>query len=238
MFLSDYEIIKKLKIKSTNKVLDVGGSMKQHQQIHIDTLVDIIRPEEAPYGKSKLLADKFVQLDVTKEKLPFPDKEFDFCLCTHTLEDLYNPFLLISEMSRVAKRGYISTPSMGKDMEYSHYNLTDWKTGTRRVPGIAHHKWFFYEKKGVIQVIPKNYPILYTSKFHITKWSGDIEFQHFWEGKIKYEQVKDLSIHELINEYYIFMNANMKYIKKGPVLMFIDNPFFFLKEFLKVLLNK
>jgi len=238
MLLTDYEIIKKLKLKSTDKVLDVGGSMKQHHQIHIDTLVDIIRPEEAPYGKSKLLADKFVQLDVTKEKLPFKDNEFDFCLCTHTLEDLYNPFLLINEMSRVAKRGYISTPSMGKDMEYSHYNLTDWKTGARRVPGIAHHKWFFYEKKGVIRVIPKNYPILYTSKFYITKWSGDTEFQHYWEGKIKYEQVKDLNIHELINEYYIFMNANMKYIKKGQVLMFIDNPYFFLKEFLKVLLNK
>jgi ubiquinone/menaquinone biosynthesis C-methylase UbiE len=238
MLLTDYEIIKKFDIKPTYRILDVGGSMKQHQQISIDTLVDIIRPEEAPYGKSKLLAKKFVQLDVTKQKLPFNDKEYDFCLCTHTLEDLYNPFLLIDEMSRVAKRGFISTPSMGQDMEYSHFNLTDWKTGQRRVPGIAHHKWFFYEKKGIIQIIPKNYPILYSSKFHITKWLGDSEFQYFWEEKIRYKQIKDLSIHKLIKEYSTFIDTNIKYIKKGPVLVYLDNPFYFLKEFIKVLLKR
>src|SRR3972149_1607903 len=112
MSLTDSELIEKYKVKPTNKILDIGGSMKQHKELVIDTLVDIIRPEDAPYGKSKLKAENFVRLDITREKFPFKDKEFDFCICTHTLEDLTTPFLAIDEMSRVAKRGLIITPSM------------------------------------------------------------------------------------------------------------------------------
>ena len=80
MPLSDFEIISKFKLKPTDKILDIGGSMKQHQDIKIDTLLDIIRPEEAPYGSSKLRAKNFVRVDITREKLPFKNKEFDFCL--------------------------------------------------------------------------------------------------------------------------------------------------------------
>jgi ubiquinone/menaquinone biosynthesis C-methylase UbiE len=86
--LTDSEIIEKLNIKEGERILDIGGSMKQHSEIKIDTLIDIIRPEDAPYGKSKLKAKKFIKVDVTSQKLPIGDKEFDVCLCTHTLEDL------------------------------------------------------------------------------------------------------------------------------------------------------
>jgi ubiquinone/menaquinone biosynthesis C-methylase UbiE len=211
--------------------------MKQHQEIVIDTLVDIIKPENSPLIKSNLLAKKFFKVDITKEKLPFKDKEFDVCLCTHTLEDLYNPFTVMDEMARVAKRGYISTPSMGKDMEYSHFNLTDWKTGPRRVPGVGHHKWFFVNDKGVIKVIPKNYPLLSTSKFHITKWLGEDEFQYLWTGKISYEEVKELDFRVLIKTYSSFVKENKSDIKYGPVLIFLDNPFFVLKEWAKFFLK-
>jgi hypothetical protein len=34
-----------------------------------------------------------------------------FVYCRHVLEDLYNPFLLLDEMSRVASSGYLETPS-------------------------------------------------------------------------------------------------------------------------------
>src|SRR3989344_2135249 len=171
--ISDREIISRFKIRPKDKVLDIGGSMRQRDDIRVDTLVDIIAPEEAPYGPSKLRAKNFVRLDVTRDKLPFGDKEFDFCLCSHTLEDLTNPFLVIEEMGRVAKRGLIVTPSMGADMVFSRINFTDWLTGARRVPGLGHHKWFFSNKSGKMMIIPKNYPILYTGEFRFVKWTGE-----------------------------------------------------------------
>ena len=66
MILTDEEIIKILKIKPSDRVLDIGGSMQQHKVIKIDTLADIIRPEDAPYGPTKLLSRHFTKVDFTK----------------------------------------------------------------------------------------------------------------------------------------------------------------------------
>lgn len=212
--------------------------MKQREDIDIDTLVDIIRPEKAPYSPTKLNAKNFVKVDIASEDLPFKDKEFDFCLCSHTLEDLYNPFLIINEMGRVAKRGLIITPSMGKDMVFSHVDFTDWLTGARRVPGNSHHKWFFYNKRGRMRIIPKNFPILYTSDFQIVDWGGEEEYVHYWEGKIEYEKGDDLNIHKLIDEYESYVKSQKAKLKVGRALFFIDNPIFVAKEYLKLILKR
>jgi|SRR3989344_1846715 len=238
MARNDTFLINEHNIDKDTKVLDIGGAMKQHEQIKVDTLVDIISPQEAPYTASKLKAKRFVKVDITKEKLPFKNKEFDVCLCTHTLEDLYNPFLIMDEMSRVAKRGYIATPSMGNDMVFSHYDITDWLTGGKRVPGLSHHKWFFVNKGKKIKIIPKNYGILYSPKFHIVGWRGEDDFNYFWDGKIDYEKVTDLNIHHLVDEYQKFIDENKDNIKFGRVLYFYDNPFYITKAYLKYLLNR
>jgi ubiquinone/menaquinone biosynthesis C-methylase UbiE len=238
MLITDIQSVEKFKIKPSDRVLDVGGSMKQHEKLQIDTLVDIIRPEEAPYGKTKLKAKHFVRLDLNKDKFPFKDKEFDFCLCTHTLEDLAYPFLAIEEMGRVAKRGLIITPSMGEDMVFSHIDFTDWLTGARRVPGKAHHKWLFYSKKGILQILPKNYPLLYSGDFHFTKWLGEEEFIYYWGGEIKYREIKDLDFHLLIKEYKGYIKSHKSKFKKGSVLVYLDNPLVYLKELLKLSLRR
>ncbi len=238
MTLSDQEIIKKFHIKPTDKILDVGGSMMQHEFIKIDTLVDFITPEESPYTPSKLLAKNFVRLDILRDKLPFKDNEFDFCLCTQTLEDLPFPFPIMDEMSRVAKRGYITTPSMGRDLVFSHFNLTDWLTGSRRVPGYSHHKWMFYKDGNKVQVLPKNYGILYSSNFHFVKWLGDEEFQHYWENNIEYREIQDFNLHVLIGEYKKYINANKSKLVRGLPLIYLDNPIYYLKEVLKLILKK
>jgi len=236
--LSDKKIIRKFEISSKDKVLDIGGSMKQHEEIKIHTLIDIIHPEEAPYGASKLRADNFIKLDITREKLPFKDNEFDFCLCTHTLEDLSHPFLVLDEMSRVAKRGYIVTPSTGKDMVFSHFDITNWLSGSRRLPGDAHHKWFFVKKRKKLQIVPKNYPILYTPRFHIVGWEGEDEMRYYWEGEIDYTAENSLNIHKLIDKYEDYLQKHNNLVKKGRVLLFLDNPYYIFKAVLKSVLRR
>lgn len=234
--MNDEELIKLLKIKPGDRILDIGGSLKQHKEIKIDTLVDLYPPEKAPYWPSTLKAKYFIQLDIARNKLPFKDKEFDICLCTHTLEDLYNPFLALEEMSRVAKRGYIATPSRGFDMQFSHFNLTDWRTGPRRQPGLSHHHWFFEVKNEKLFIVPKIYPILYTSEFHIAKWGGEEECRYFWQDKILYEVFPSVNTHGIIKNYRDFIQLNKNKIKKGWVLFYWDNPFYIFKECLKYFL--
>jgi len=238
MLLTDEEIIKLLNIKPTDRILDIGGSMTQHELIQIDTIADIIRPEEAPYQPSKLKSKKFVKLDITRDKLPFKDKEFDIVLCTHTLEDLPTPFLVMDEMSRVAKKGLIVTPSMGFDMTFTEINITDWLTGTRRVPGHAHHKWFFIKDKNGLKVLQKSFPVLYTPAFQIVGWTGEKEMIYVWKDKIDYEEISNLNVHNLIDEYQKFVNANKQNIKKGRALYFIDNPISMAKAWAKLIIKR
>lgn len=236
--ISDRELIDKLKITTKTKVLDIGGSMMQHSEINVDTLVDIIHPKDAPYGKSKLKAKKFVKVDITREKLPFKNKEFDVVLCSHTLEDLYNPFLIIEEMERVGKRGYIATPSMGADMVFSKIDYSDWLTGARRTPGHSHHKWFFLKKGKKMVIIPKNYGVLFSESFQISGWRGEDEFEFFWKDKIEYEAVSELNIHELIDFYEEFIRDNRDKIKFGKVFTIHDSIFNKLKAQAKLFLGR
>lgn len=44
------------------------------------------------------------------EKLPFADQSFDFVYASHVLEHVNNPMQAVSELARVAPRGYIECP--------------------------------------------------------------------------------------------------------------------------------
>lgn len=170
-------------------MIDIGGSANQKKLIKIHTLVDLFHPKEIAYkynNETKLLAKKYVKVDITKDKLPFKDKEFDFVLCTHTLEDIYNPFLLIEEMQRVGKKGLITTPEMGMDFVHNNVDITRWGTGPQRTPGWVHHKWMFTLARDRMKIVFKSYPVLYSPEFQLTSWKGIQEFQYFWKDKINY----------------------------------------------------
>jgi ubiquinone/menaquinone biosynthesis C-methylase UbiE len=236
--LTDKEIITKYKLKPTDKILDIGGSMKQHTDINIDTLVDIVHPKDAPYYPSKLRAKHFVKVDIQSNKLPFKNKQFDFCLCTHTIEDLSWPFLALDEMARVSKRGLITTPSRGEDMVFTQFDITNWMTGGRRVPGVGHHKWFFEKRGKTLYVITKNYPLLYSGEFQFTKWNGPEECRYYWSDDVKYKVAQEIDFHLLIKEYREFVEKNRKYLTKESVLIYFDKPFVILKQWLKLLLKR
>lgn len=46
----------------------------------------------------------------------FRDKEFDFVYCSHVLEHVRDPAKACAELMRIGKRGFIETPTRGKDL--------------------------------------------------------------------------------------------------------------------------
>jgi hypothetical protein len=106
-------------------------------------------------GTQKIDSNQHTVCDFSIQKLPYADKEFDFIYCRHVLEDLYNPFLLVEEMSRVGKAGYIETPSPAAEL------CKNIDCGDLYVPwrGYHHHNSFVWEHEGTLCFV-KKFPII------------------------------------------------------------------------------
>lgn len=81
----------------------------------------------------KFTAETWIRRDIcAHQPYPFRDKEIDYVICSHTLEDIRDPLWVCSEMIRIAKRGYVEVPSRV------------WETCRGFEPGIvglSHHRW-------------------------------------------------------------------------------------------------
>ena len=125
------------------KVLDIGSGTAPFRRA--DMFVDWTKPSDIP-------DHKFQACDIHRNRLPFDDKTFDFVYCRHVLEDLYNPFLIVAEMSRVAKAGYIETPSpLAEVCRGIDGNSPPWR-------GYHHHRFLIWKRDGILFFLTK-YPI-------------------------------------------------------------------------------
>ena len=102
-------------IKPGDKVLDIGSG---HMPFPLAThLADISLTD----GRIGRLGVPFKHVDgkptyeVRVEDTGFEDKQFDFVYCSHVLEHSDDPEQACRELSRIGKRGYIETPTKGKD---------------------------------------------------------------------------------------------------------------------------
>jgi hypothetical protein len=106
-------------------------------------------------GDQNIDSTKHTVCDFSTQNLPYENNEFDFIYCRHVLEDLYNPFLLVKEMSRVGKSGYIETPSplseLCKNIDGGDSNVP-WR-------GYHHHHSFVWSHNGVLCFV-KKFPII------------------------------------------------------------------------------
>jgi hypothetical protein len=128
----------------TDLVLDVGGwaCPFNRAQWVLDAQPYNTRGFYATFGgprsqggdEERFSRSTWVQQDICDRRpWPFEDNQFDFSICSHTLEDLRDPIWVCSELERVSRRGYIEVPSRA------------WET-TRGIErsgqvGLAHHRW-------------------------------------------------------------------------------------------------
>ena len=127
------------------KVLDIGGGLQavNRAEYVIDFLPYEQRIEKRKGVSSdrKYTVDTWLQMDVCERKpWPFPDKSFDFAVCSHILEDVRDPVWVCSEMIRVARAGYIETPT----------RIVEQSLGIEHplYAGYYHHRWLVSVHEG------------------------------------------------------------------------------------------
>jgi SAM-dependent methyltransferase len=99
-----------LRIKKKDKVLEIGSG--HNPSFRSNVIVEkFVESNYHRCGDVNIYAhQRFINAD--GEKLPFKDKEFDYVICNQVLEHVDDPIAFVNEQSRVAKRGYIETPSL------------------------------------------------------------------------------------------------------------------------------
>ena len=102
------ELRPRLPIAANDLVLDVGSGDFPHPRASV--LVDRYLEYKGERHNSPLIQDRpLVVADV--ERLPFRDKAFDYAIASHVLEHTVRPLRAAAELSRVARGGYVETPS-------------------------------------------------------------------------------------------------------------------------------
>lgn len=102
-------------------VLDIGsgGDPFPYATVLVDRFTG---PTQHRHAELVRDGRRFVEADIAA--LPFKDGEFDFVYCAHVLEHIDDPIAACREMMRVARRGYIETPTLGKDALFA-WNVRD-----------------------------------------------------------------------------------------------------------------
>lgn len=119
-------------------VLDVGGWAAPLRRA--DWVLDLLPYEtRGLYGApvdpaaERFSADTWVQRDIcAAEPWPFADGQFDFAVCSHTLEDVRDPIRVCQELARVARAGYVEVPAPVEELTWGVHG--DWV-------GWSHHHW-------------------------------------------------------------------------------------------------
>ena len=137
-------------------VLDVGGGARPFQRA--DWVLDMIAfaaRGQLGYNAGGIAprydADTWVQRDICdREPWPFHDQQFDFAVCSHTLEDVRDPVWVCAELQRVAAAGYIEVPSLHEEL--THGIQGPWV-------GWGHHRWLVLAGERSIEFLFKHHVV-------------------------------------------------------------------------------
>jgi len=173
-----------------SRVLDVGGGARPFRRA--DVVLDLMPYEsrgelgaEGP-GAERFTADTWVQHDIcAREPWPFGDKEFDFAICSQTLEDVRDPIWVCSELVRVAKAGYIETPSRLEEQSFGIQG--PWV-------GWGHHHWLVETEDDRVRFIFKHHVVHGRASAYFPVGFGDRLSDaervnaFFWKDGFSYEE--------------------------------------------------
>ena len=127
------------RLAPTDRVLDIGGWGRPFRRANYVL-------DQEPYEtrgfmgmpaqggeREHFTRDTWIQRDIcSRQPYPFADRELDFVICSHVLEDVRDPLWVCAEMLRIGKAGYLEVPS----------RVAESCRGVEpRMVGWSHHRW-------------------------------------------------------------------------------------------------
>lgn len=148
-------------VSDDDYVLDIGGAQETFPRA--DVVLDIVPYEQRQPGPLQGEPERFSKEtwhigDICSPEIwrQFDDNQFDFVLCSHTLEDVRDPIEVCAQMIRVGRRGYIEVPSRLRECTREDPSLP--------LAGWGHHRWLIDFADG---------SLIFTAKM---QWANDFDY--------------------------------------------------------------
>jgi hypothetical protein len=199
------EYITEQKQKGEFRVIDVGASQDSWSASVVDATVDFM--PSILDGKIKRYSFDITDYEAWREIEQDIEKngKYDFSICSHTLEDIINPKMVVKKLAIISKAGFISTPSKYK--EFSR-NLEGFEGISSPYRGYIHHRWIFTFKNNIYTAYPKVNFVDYINigdkigKENKNQFS-DLNF--FWDTNVNLEYINNNylgpSVSAVVNYY-------------------------------------
>lgn len=179
------------------RVIDIGGDAIGWSAPIVDMVVDI----------NSQPSDKTMKFDICKDsewdqllERVARDGLYDYAICTHTLEDVYNPFTALELLPKIARAGIITMPSVTTELS---------RIERESYLGFIHHRWIFDKEGDQMLVVPKLSMLETLVENNIKQdldrdeicyeWNGSIEYCHFMNNFLGPNN------YAVINEYTKFI---------------------------------
>jgi len=177
------EVLSLLKAHPQKRVLDVGYSAYTWSSQFVTHYIDIRLSNDI--SKIAFIGDinspqvwEAVEEDVQK------NGSFDYCICSHTLEDIVNPAYVSSMINKFCKSGFIAVPS----------KFTEMKNIEGPYRGYIHHRYIYNFENGKLVGYPKLGFIEHDKRFNALSdqfKTENSELQVFWDNGFELNIVND-----------------------------------------------
>lgn len=129
--LEDRELLLKHLKKNKKKykrVIDIGGSQEPWAKEFVNAYIDVMDPREylknfpgwlddGKVEKSDIWVNDLDDDMFWREFLEGLHKPYDFAICSHVLEHVSNPYLILRNLPIIAKRGWVAVPTAAMELK-------------------------------------------------------------------------------------------------------------------------
>jgi len=180
-----------LSSKPNWNILDIGCGYSANKYANI--ICDV--QDLSKFYKDK----KFIRL--IDQKLPFKDKEFDFVIASHVMEHVEDVDFFISELQRIASKGYIEVPTKLEDnLVFENKNDHFWQMDFDDVKNrlIINKRIQYIEPVLTVSSIKKLNEIFRKSLVLELQWENSIDYIL---EKVDIKNIKKTSILTFFRKY-------------------------------------
>lgn len=132
-FKDRVRVLDYLRTKKYKRVLDIGGTHEPWAKEFVNAYIDVLDPVEyrkalggkhpevwlkdGRLKKSEVWVNDLDDDMFWREFLEGLQKPYDFVICSHVLEHVSNPYLLLRNLPIIAKEGWIAIPTTGLELK-------------------------------------------------------------------------------------------------------------------------